>query len=65
VQAIVDKALESPRRQLFLTEVNKAYAALRQDPKSWAEVEKDRAVWDATLDDGLEPDDKMSSSVNF
>jgi hypothetical protein len=56
MQAILDKALESYRRQIFLTEVNKAYAALRQDPKTWALVEKERAEWDATLGDGLEPE---------
>jgi hypothetical protein len=54
MQAILDKALEAYRRQLFLTEVNKAYAALRQAPKAWALVEKERAEWDATLGDGLE-----------
>ena len=56
MQAIVAKILEAYCRRLFLTEVNKAYAALRQDPKSWAQVEKDRAEWDATLGDGLESD---------
>ncbi len=54
MQTVLDKALESYRRQLFLTEVNKAYAALRQDPKAWALVEKERTEWDATLGDGLE-----------
>jgi hypothetical protein len=58
MQAILDKALESYRRQLFLAEVNKAYAALRQDPKAWAQVEKERAEWDAALGDGLEPGDE-------
>lgn len=57
--AILDKvkALEAYRRRLFLTEVNKAYAALRQDPKAWAQVEKDRAEWEATVGDGLESDE--------
>ena len=54
MQAILDKAVESYRRQLFLQEVNKAYAVLRQDAKAWSETEKERAAWDATLEDGLE-----------
>ena len=54
MQAIIDKAVESYRRQLFLEEVNKAYAALRQDTKAWSQIEKERAAWDTTLEDGLE-----------
>jgi hypothetical protein len=64
MQAILDKAIESYRRQLFLTEVNKAYAALRQNPKAWAQVEKERAEWDATLGDGLEPEEEGTESEN-
>ena len=54
MQALLDKAVEAYRRRLFLTELNNAYAALREDPEAWAEVEKDRSVWDASLNDGLE-----------
>jgi hypothetical protein len=54
MQAILDKAVESYRRQLFLEEVNKAYAALRQDQGTWAQIEKEREAWDTTLEDGLE-----------
>lgn len=54
MQALLDKAVEAYRRRLFLTELNNAYAALREDPEAWAQVEKDRSAWDATLNDGLE-----------
>jgi hypothetical protein len=53
MQAILDKAIEAYRRQFFLTEINEAYATLRQDPDVWSQVEKERAEWDATLEDGL------------
>ncbi len=53
MQAILDKTIEEYRRRVFLEEVNKAYATLRQNPDAWAEVEKERAEWDATLADGL------------
>jgi hypothetical protein len=53
MQKLLDKAIEAYRRQLFLEEVNKAYSALRENPKAWSQVEKDRAAWDATLGDGL------------
>ena len=48
MQAILDKAVESYRRQLFLQEVNKAYAVIRQDDKAWSEIEKEHAAWDTT-----------------
>jgi hypothetical protein len=54
---ILEKAIEAYRRPLFLIAVNKAYATLRQDPKAWALVEKERVEWDVTLGDGLEPDE--------
>lgn len=57
MKAILEKAIEAYRRRHFLIEVNKAYAALRQGPKAWALVEKERAEWDVTLGDGLEPDE--------
>jgi hypothetical protein len=51
---IVDRAIELYRRQRILDEGNAGYAALRQDPVAWAELQAERAVWDATLSDGLE-----------
>ena len=51
--AILEQAVEAYRRQLFLEEVNAAYADLREDSSAWAELEAERAVWDATLEDGL------------
>jgi hypothetical protein len=52
MQTLLDKAIEAYRRQLFLEEINQAYAALREDPKAWSQLEKDRVIWDATLKDG-------------
>jgi hypothetical protein len=54
MQMTLDRAIESYRRQRFLEEVNAAYAVLRQDPKAWSAVTRERAEWDATLEDGLE-----------
>ncbi len=52
--AIVERAVELYRRQQILEQANAAYAALRADPEAWAEVQAERALWDATLADGLE-----------
>jgi len=62
MQTLLDKAIEAYRRQLFLEEINQAYAALREDPKAEAQVEKDRAVWDATLKDGLTTNEDWTAS---
>lgn len=50
----LEKAVEAYRRQLFLEEANRRYAALRGDSKRWAEELAERSAWDATLADGQE-----------
>ena len=42
-------AIEQYRRARFVDAINAGYAALRNDPAAWAEVEAERAAWDATL----------------
>lgn len=54
MQKVLDKALETYRRQQLLEQANSAYAALRDDKVAWAEIERERREWDATLGDGLE-----------
>jgi predicted transcriptional regulator len=53
MSAVLDKAIEAYRRQRFLEDLNASYAALRADPEAWAEEQRDRGAWDATLSDGL------------
>ena len=53
MQAVVEEAIDLYRRHCFLEGVNAAYAALRKDPEAWSEITKERAMWDATLADGL------------
>jgi len=45
---------EVQRRELF-ERTNAAYAALRSDPEAWEQELAERAAWDSTLADGLEP----------
>lgn len=54
MQSIIERALESYRRQQMLSELNNAYAALYNDEDAWAALEAERAEWDVTLTDGLE-----------
>jgi hypothetical protein len=57
---VLDKALDAYRRQVFLEAVNAGYAALRADPQAWAEHLPERKVWDATLMDGLDPEERWT-----
>jgi hypothetical protein len=54
---VLDKAVDAYRRKLFLEQMNAGYAELRADPKAWAEHLAERKQWDATLMDGLDPDE--------
>ena len=56
MHGVVDKAIEAYRRRVLLDRANAAFAALRDDPEAWREELEERAVWDATLADGLEGD---------
>ena len=47
-------AVETYRRQVFLEGLASDYAALRADPKAWAEEQADLEVWDTAIADGLE-----------
>jgi predicted transcriptional regulator len=53
---LLEKAVEAFRRKQFLVECNRAYQALKSDPKAWAEELKERETWEATLLDGLQED---------
>jgi hypothetical protein len=57
---VLEKALNAYRRKLFFEQLNAGYAALRADPQSWAELEGERKRWDATLPDGLGPDERWT-----
>lgn len=47
---VLERAVETPRRQRFLDQASQAYGELRKDKKAWAE----HKAWDKTLKDGLE-----------
>lgn len=48
--------------QEFWDRVNAQYADLRNDPVAWAQELEERALWDATLADGLEKLEDPSTS---
>jgi hypothetical protein len=57
---VLDKALDAYRRKLFFDQLNAGYAELRADPEAWAEHLAERKLWDATLMDGLDPDERWT-----
>ena len=51
---VIDKALESYRRQVFFDKLNAGYAELRSNPEAWSEFQADQKEWDTTAMDGLD-----------
>ena len=60
VPQVLDKALDDYRRKVFFEGLAADYAALKADPKAWAEEVAERQAWDATLMDGLDPDERWT-----
>ncbi len=53
MQDILEKAIELYRRQRFLEDSNRAFAALRAHPKKWKAEQQEREEWNATVADDL------------
>jgi hypothetical protein len=53
MQEVLARALEEYGRKSFLEGLASDFAALRADPEAWSCEQEERAVWDATLADGL------------
>lgn len=58
MQKVLDRAVESYRRKVFLDGLNADFQALRDDPAAWREEEEERALFDRALLDGLESEGK-------
>ena len=54
MQALVEKAVETYRRQRFLEESNRVFEGLRANAETWKTEQAEREAWDMTLADGLE-----------
>lgn len=60
VNDALDQAIKDQDDRKFWEATNAGYAALRADPEAWARVEAERKLWDATLMDGLDPNECWS-----
>lgn len=48
----------APTGETLLSATNRAYAILKADSQAWKEELQERALWEGTLSDGLEPEDQ-------
>ena len=53
-EAVIERALENYRRELFWKQTNEAFAALKADPEAGAEELAEREWWEQTIADGVE-----------
>jgi predicted transcriptional regulator len=54
LERVLERAVESYRREQFYAEFDAAYARLQADPVAWEEELAERALWEVTLADGLD-----------
>jgi hypothetical protein len=54
MQTVLDRALETYRRQQILQQANITFAALRENSTEWKAEQEERSLWETTLGDGLE-----------
>ena len=54
LQDALEQAIEERRRRVYLEGAAADYAALKRDPKAWADYRKELEIWDTASADGLE-----------
>ncbi len=54
IEDVLFQAVDCYYRARVLSGICDSYEALKKDPKAWEEELQERALWDATLDDGLD-----------
>ncbi len=52
-QNIFDKAIDKLEQETIFKKANQAYVAIKNNPKKWQDEQKELALWDITLNDGL------------
>ena len=54
ISDVLDNAVEVYRREVFLEETSRSFEALKEDPEAWREELEERALWEASLADGVD-----------
>ncbi len=50
----INREVQSREERVFWEKTNRAYAALKANPRAWEQEQEERREWEATLQDGLE-----------
>lgn len=61
VEQILEKAIEDYRRKVFFEGLAADYAALKSNPESWTEELEERKLFEGTLMDDLDPNERWSA----
>ena len=56
---MLDAAIDHYRERQFWQESREAYSRIREDPDAWQAYKDELAEWDATLMDGLDPNERF------
>jgi hypothetical protein len=60
ISEILDKAVEEYRRKIFFEGVDRDYRALKADPQAWSQEVQERQLFENTLMDDLDPDERWT-----
>lgn len=58
IEKVLAEAIEDYRRKQFFAEMDVAYSELQADEGAWREELEERKVWEATLADGLDDEER-------
>ena len=64
MQGVLDKALTEYQKNRFFDSLDAAFGALKADPQSWKEEQKERGVLANTLLDDMEADEVWTEDGN-
>lgn len=56
---VLDEAITQYQERQFWQETREAYRRLRENPDAWQAYKDEMAEWDATLMDGLDPNERF------
>ena len=64
MQSVLDKALAEYQKKRFFDSLGAAFNALKNNPETWAEEQRERQTWGITSFDNVEPDEIWTEDGN-
>ena len=62
IPEILEKAVEEYRRKIFFEGLDQDYTVLKADPEAWAQELEERKLFENTLMDGLDADERWADN---